>query len=187
MVRSAAMDLGLEGRVFDVIGGTDGIGRACAAMLTAEGAIAGSDDVDIVIAHGDAQPGSTLLDCTSADELHHAWDAMVRAVDRYHAALPAMTSRRWGRFVWIGSAQARDVDADADELDAVVTLGMMGLHKVVTAEEGPSNITANVVLRGGDATDDDVAATVAYLCSEDAGYLSGVTITVDGGAGSAVF
>jgi NAD(P)-dependent dehydrogenase (short-subunit alcohol dehydrogenase family) len=181
------MDLGLAGRVFDVIGGSDGIGGTCSAALTAEGAVAGTDDVDIVIAHGDARPGSSLLECATAEELHQAWDAMVRAVDRYRSAFPAMASRRWGRFVWVGSAQARAVDADTDELDAVVTLAMMGLHKVVTAEEGPSNITANVVLRGGDATDDDVAATVAYLCSEDAGYLSGVTITVDGGAGSAVF
>jgi 3-oxoacyl-[acyl-carrier protein] reductase len=43
------------------------------------------------------------------------------------------------------------------------------------------------VLRGGVSTDDDVAAAVAFLCSEGAGYLTGVTITVDGGVGSAVF
>ncbi|MFI5053799.1 MAG: hypothetical protein ACHQDE_05505, partial [Acidimicrobiia bacterium] len=112
-------------------------------------------------------------------------------VARYREVLPAMAARRWGRFVWVGSAQAKaidgGIDGGSDELDAVVTLAMMGLHKVIAAEEGPSNLTANVVLHGGDATDDDVAAVVAYLCSGDATYVSGVTITVDGGAGSAVF
>jgi NAD(P)-dependent dehydrogenase (short-subunit alcohol dehydrogenase family) len=98
-----------------------------------------------------------------------------------------MVARRWGRFVWIGSAQAKSVDGDDDEIDAVVSLGIMGLHKVVTGEEAPHNVTANTVLRGGEATDEDVANVVAFLCSSGGGYLSGVTLTVDGGAGSAVF
>jgi NAD(P)-dependent dehydrogenase (short-subunit alcohol dehydrogenase family) len=79
------------------------------------------------------------------------------------------------------------MDADDDEIDAVVSLAMMGLHKVVTAEEGAHAVTANTVLRGEDADDEDVAHTVAFLCSTGAGYLSGVTLTVDGGAGSAMF
>lgn len=181
------MDLGLKDRVVDVVGG-DGIGRACADLLVKEGAVLATGDgpVDIVIAHGEGR-GTAMLDVTSADQLHDAWDAVVQAVARYHEVLPGMTERRWGRFVWIGSAQAKSVDAGDDELDAVVTLGMMGLSKVIAHEEGPANLTANVVLRGGDATDDDVAAVVAYLCSNDATYVSGTTITVDGGAGSAIF
>ncbi len=184
------MNLGLEGRVFDIVGEPGGIAQACAAALVAEGAVpadAGRNDVDIVIAYGKTRPGSTLVGCTNPEELHGAWDAVVGAVARYREVLPAMASRRWGRFVWLGSAQAKSIDGGNDELDAVVTLAMMGLHKVIAAEEGPSNLTANVVLHGGSATDDDVAAVVAYLCSEDATYVSGVTITVDGGTGSAVF
>jgi NAD(P)-dependent dehydrogenase (short-subunit alcohol dehydrogenase family) len=48
-------------------------------------------------------------------------------------------------------------------------------------------VTANAVLCGGTATDDDVAAMVAFLCSDGAGYMTGVTVTVDGGVGSAVY
>lgn len=98
-----------------------------------------------------------------------------------------MADRRWGRLVWVGTAASRSLDADGDELGAVVTLAMRAVGKVVAAEAGPSNITANAVLHGGDATPDDVAAAVTFLCSEDAGYLTGVTITVDGGAAAAVF
>ena len=43
------------------------------------------------------------------------------------------------------------------------------------------------MLRGGAADADDIAAAVAFLCSEGAGYMSGVTITADGGEGSGVF
>ena len=77
--------------------------------------------------------------------------------------MAGMAARRWGRFVWIGTAQAKALDAGADELDTIVSLGMMGLHKVIAHEEGPQNVTANAVLRGGDATDEDVweAATAA--------------------------
>jgi enoyl-[acyl-carrier-protein] reductase (NADH) len=89
--------------------------------------------------------------------------------------------------VWVGTAQAKSVDSERDELAAVVSLGMLGLHKVLAVEAGSSAVTANAVLRGGNASDDDVASTVAFLCSEGAAYLSGITITVDGGAGSAVF
>jgi 3-oxoacyl-[acyl-carrier protein] reductase len=183
------VDLGLTDRSALLVNVGGELRAACRAVLEGEGARVLDQldgDVDIVVAAPGA-PGPALLDCESAEPLHDAWDAVVDAVSTYREALPGMRERRWGRFVWIGSAAARSLDADDDELGAVVSLAMMAAHKVVAAEEGPSNITANAVLRGGVSTDDDVAAAVAFLCSEGAGYLTGVTITVDGGVGSAVF
>jgi NAD(P)-dependent dehydrogenase (short-subunit alcohol dehydrogenase family) len=141
----------------------------------------------VVVAAGRVRPGSDLLDITDPDELYAAWADMTTAVDAYRAALPRMLRQKWGRLVWVGSAQARSVDAEADELAAIASLGMLGLNKVVTGEIGSNGITANAVLRGGLATDEDVADAVAFLCSDGAGYLSGITITVDGGVGSAIF
>ncbi|MCW2523927.1 MAG: family oxidoreductase [Frankiales bacterium] len=184
------MELGLEGRVISVCGPDDGALAACRLVLAAEGAQiaeSGLGEADIVIAAGRVRAGSDLLAAADADELYGAWTDVTAAVDSYRAALPRMTRQRWGRLVWIGSAQAKSVDAEADELGAVASLGMLGLNKVVTGELGSHNITANAVLRGGLATDADVADAVAFLCSDGAGYLSGITITVDGGAGSAVF
>lgn len=181
------MDLGLAGRCV-VLCGDDAVLTACAEALAAEGAPAAAspEGGDIVVAAATRRPGSQLL---TADEagLYDAWADVTRAVDAYHAALPRMLGRGWGRFVWIGSAQARSVDADDDELAAVTTLGLQGLHKVLTAESADRGVTANTVLRGGPAGDDDIAAAVAFLCSTGAAYLSGVTLTVDAGVGSGVF
>jgi NADP-dependent 3-hydroxy acid dehydrogenase YdfG len=184
------MDLGLTGRTALLTGLDPELTRACTTVLEAEGtelATEVGDRVDIVVASSPRGRHPDLLDCTSADQLHDAWNAVVDAVAVYRQVLPKMAGRRWGRFVWVGSAAARSLDADGDELGAVVSLAMMAAHKVVAGEAGPDNVTANAVLRGGDVTDEEVAAAVAFLCSEGAGYLSGVTITVDGGAGAAVF
>lgn len=182
------MDLGLTGRVA-LVTATGDAGAACSRLLRAEGATVVSvpeGAVDIVVAGGNQGP-STVLDVESAATLHDAWQTLVDTVEVYRELVPGMASRRWGRLVWIGTATAKSLDADDDELGAIVSLAMMALHKVVTGEESPENITANTVLRGGAADADDIAAAVAFLCSDGAGYMSGVTITVDGGAGSGVF
>jgi 3-oxoacyl-[acyl-carrier protein] reductase len=186
------VDLELGGKVAVVLGADRGIGAASARALEAEGCRlvgpAQLAEADIVVAHGGGRTDGRFLAGEGVEELHAAWDAVVQAVDAYHAALPHMSAQRWGRVVWVGSARAKSLDASADDdLDAMVSLAMMSVHKMVTHESGPTNVTANTVLVGGDATDEDAAATVAFLCSAGAGYLSGVTITVDGGVGSAVF
>ena len=188
------MDLQLKGRVVSVIGPVEGTLAACRRVLEGEGAVmaaAPTDHVyplaDIVIAIGGVRPGSDLLDISDPDDLYSAWDDMTDAVSAYRAALPRMLENKWGRFVWVGSAQAKSVDAQADELAAMTSLGMLGLNKVITGEVGSNGITANAVLRGGVATDEDVANAVTFLCSEGAAYLSGITITVDGGVGSGIF
>jgi NAD(P)-dependent dehydrogenase (short-subunit alcohol dehydrogenase family) len=184
------MNFGLEGRTALVIGPDDGLASACVKALHGEGVQVRTgvgEGVDIVLARGKPRPGVALLDWQSAEELLEAWDPVVEAITIYQAALPSMRTRRFGRFVWVGSATSRSLDAGDDEVDAVVTLAMRAINKVISSEAASANVTANAVLYGGDVTDDDVAAAAAFLCSEGAGYLTGVTITVDGGAGSSVF
>lgn len=181
------MDLGLAGRTVFCCG-TGSVLSACLEVLALEGA-SGTDRperADIVLAAAARRSVTDLLAVDDADLLH-AWGDVTRAVDAYRAALPTMLDKAWGRLVWIGSAQALSVDAEDDELAAIATLGVLGLHKVVTAEAAPGGVTANAVLRGGPATDDDVAAAAAFLCSAGAAYLSGVALTIDGGRGSGMF
>jgi NAD(P)-dependent dehydrogenase (short-subunit alcohol dehydrogenase family) len=193
------MDFGLSKRRAFVTHPNDAVGAACIRALTAEGvevvdeleidSVGGG--VDIVVALSSARDSANLLDVSSETELYQSWEVVVETIDLYRKALPNMSDKRWGRFIWIGTADSRSLDArpgdENDELGAIVTLAMRAADKVVAAEAGAANITANSVLHGGDATPDDVAATVAFLCSNGAGYTTGVTITVDGGQGSAMF
>jgi NAD(P)-dependent dehydrogenase (short-subunit alcohol dehydrogenase family) len=187
------MQYGLTGRRVLITRPDDPLGEACARALSAEGALlvdAVEADPDVVIANGPIEPGASVLEVTSADQLHDAWGAVVESVDVYRQALPPMRTRGWGRLVWVGTGASRSLDGDGehpDELAAMVTLAMRAACKVAASEAGPDGVTANTVLAGGAATPDDIAASVAFLCSEGAGYITGVTITVDGGAGSAVY
>ncbi|MDO8363412.1 MAG: hypothetical protein Q7V88_10990 [Actinomycetota bacterium] len=188
------MDLGITGRSALVVGPDDELGAACRRALAAEGVrlatSIGDGEVDILVAHSAAGGHPSLLDVQAAAELHQSWNVVVDTLDLFRAALPAMASRGWGRFVFVGAAGSRSLDAiDAidEELDAITSLAMRAAQKVLAAEAGPANVTANSVLRGGEATADEVAAAVTFLCSEGAGYITGVSIDVAGGVGSAVY
>jgi NAD(P)-dependent dehydrogenase (short-subunit alcohol dehydrogenase family) len=184
------MDYRIGGRTALVVGQPDPAATACMDVLVSEGArlvvFDDAESADIVVAIGRTYPASDVL-AVSLDDLYGSWDDVVDTIAVYHRALPHMQAQRWGRFVWVGTAASRSLDADHDDLNVVATLGMRALHKVIAFDEGPANVLANAVLRGSHTTAADVAAAVAFLCSEGSGYLTGVTLSVDGGVGSSVF
>jgi len=123
------------------------------------------------------------------------------------ACLAGMRERRWGRIVVISSGAARD-GLPGQVAYSASKAGTIGLVKTVAAENARRGITANAVLPGLIATErvremprevldrvdamlpagrmgspQEVAALVAFLASEEAGYISGEAIGIDGGAG----
>lgn len=116
--------------------------------------------------------------------------------------LPMMRTR-WGRVVAISSLTA--VTGNRGQTNyAAAKGGLLALMKSLTREYASRGITANVVAPGlidtpetGDlanreallglcptgraGTPEEVAATVGFLTSDNAGYISGQMITVDGG------
>lgn len=123
------------------------------------------------------------------------------------AALPMMQAASWGRIVNIASQAGRTRTDIAGAHYAASKAGMMGLARTLAVEVGRFGITANSIAPGridtpmaaeaGAAvnadylkripvcrlgTPEDVAAAVAFLASDEAGFISGVTLDVNGGA-----
>ena len=123
------------------------------------------------------------------------------------ACLPHMKANGWGRIVNIASQAGRTRSDIAGAHYAASKAGMMGLARTLAAEVGKDGITCNSIAPGrietamaaeaGAAvnaayltripvgrlgTPDDVAAAVAFLASDEAGFISGVTLDVNGGA-----
>lgn len=116
-----------------------------------------------------------------------------------------MMKRRWGRIVNIASVVG--VTGNPGQCNYVASkAGMIGWSKAMAAEIASRNITVNCVAPGFIATamtevltddqkakinatipagkmgsSEDIASAVAFLASEEAGYVTGSTIHVNGG------
>jgi NAD(P)-dependent dehydrogenase (short-subunit alcohol dehydrogenase family) len=126
------------------------------------------------------------------------------------AAIGDMVAGRWGRIVTISSAAGQTASPRQAHYSASKG-GVIAMTRTIAAELGRKGITANTVppftvdtpmlrdaqeaghLPGADVlagqiparrlgTVDDIAAACAFLCSEEAGYITGQVIAPNGGA-----
>jgi 3-oxoacyl-[acyl-carrier protein] reductase len=120
------------------------------------------------------------------------------------AALKHMPSG--GRIVTIGSCNAERVPFEGAAVYAMTKAGLVGLVKGLARDLGPRGIAVNNVQPGPIDTDmnpadsefadmlrarvmgmprygtaDEVAGLVAYLASSEAAYVTGASLTIDGG------
>ncbi len=121
------------------------------------------------------------------------------------AVIKGMVRQRWGRIVNITSVVG--FTGNAGQVNYASTKsGMIGLTKSVAKELGSRNITCNAVAPGFISTDmtgklsaeqqkaildqiplgrmgspEDIAKAVRFLASEDAGYITGTVLHVNGG------
>ena len=129
------------------------------------------------------------------------------AAEETAAACRFMMHQRYGRIISVSSVVGLHGNAGQANY-AASKAGLIGLTKSAAKEYAARNITANVVAPGFIATDmtavlseparaaaqaaipagkighaEDVAAAVAFLAGEQAGYITGQVLCVDGGMG----
>lgn len=120
--------------------------------------------------------------------------------------LPGMKDRQWGRIINIASQAARTGSKVAGAHYAASKAGLIGFSRTLAGEVGSDGITVNCIAPGriqtpmaaiaGSGVNDayvqtipvgrigtagDVAHAVAYLASDQAGFVTGTVMDVNGG------
>jgi 3-oxoacyl-[acyl-carrier protein] reductase len=161
--------------------------------------------LDILVNNAGTTRDTLLVRMTEED-----WDVVLdtdlkSAFNCTKAAQRTMIKQRYGRIVNISSAAGIAGNAGQANYTAAKA-GMIGFTKAVAKEVGSRNITVNAVAPGyvptelsssippellakgmdltplgHPGTPDDIANAVAFLVSDEAGYITGQVLAVDGG------
>ncbi|MPZ01071.1 MAG: SDR family oxidoreductase [Actinophytocola sp.] len=150
----------------------------------------------------------TLLMRMSEEQFTRVLDANLTGAYRVaKRASRGMLRAKWGRMVFISSVVA--LSGGAGQVNyAASKAGLVGVARSITRELGSRNITANVVAPGFVVTDmtdaltdeqratalaqipagrygeaEEIANAVGFLASDEAAYINGAVLPVDGGLG----
>ncbi|MGK6353636.1 acetoacetyl-CoA reductase [Sphingomonas sp. DT-207] len=161
--------------------------------------------VDVLVNNAGITRDGTILKMTPA-----MWEEVIRVnlggcFNMAHAVFPGMRSRKWGRIVNIGS-----INGQAGQYGqvnyAAAKSGIHGFTKALAQEGARAGVTVNAIAPGYIDTDmvaavptdvlekivakipvgrlgqaSEIARGVAFLCSEDAGFVTGSTLSINGG------
>lgn len=165
--------------------------------------------VDVLVANAGGPPGGTFASTDLAAYEEALRLNLLSTVALCQAAVPGMQERGWGRVVAITSVGARQ---PIGRLIASSTAraGVTSFLKILATEVAPDGVTVNSIQPGMHATDrlvhlgsslddlarqipvgfvgdpDDFGAVVAFLCSEQAKFITGSAIPVEGGTVAAL-
>jgi 3-oxoacyl-[acyl-carrier protein] reductase len=172
---------------------------------TAKAVIAQFGKIDILVNNAGITRDQLVMRMKRAD-----WDAVLQTnlTSAYlciQAVMSSMLKQRWGRIINITSIFGQMGQAGQANYSASKA-GLIGLTMAIAREVGSRNITCNAIAPGfietamtavlSDefkqaavkqiplgrvGTSDDVASAVAFLASDDASYITGHVLNVNGG------
>lgn len=161
--------------------------------------------IDAVVANAGIAKISPILDCDEKD-----FDEMINTnlkgvFNTLKPLLPSMIEQKQGNIVVVSSVWGM-LGASCESLYSASKSGQIGFVKSIAKELGPSNIKVNCVCPGLIETDmnsaltetdkaeiinetplsrvgtpKDVADAIYFLCSENSSFITGQTLTIDGG------
>ena len=164
-------------------------------------------NVDILVTNSGGPPFGAFEDHDES-AWENAYKLLLEStVGMIKGVLPQMKANKWGRIITITS-QAIKQPVEGLVLSNSVRASLLGLVKTLSNELGAFNITVNNVMPGYTATDrlnhlmeqnpdlskitdeiplgriaepEEFAAAVTFLASKRAGYITGISLSVDGG------
>ncbi|TQN28284.1 NAD(P)-dependent dehydrogenase (short-subunit alcohol dehydrogenase family) [Haloactinospora alba] len=179
------------------------IAEPAAVTAAVEQVVSEFGRIDILVNNAGIFPYGDISEFT-LDDYENTMAIHVRAVFvAVQAAVPHM--RDGGRVVSVGSSLVERVPAPGISLYSMSKSALVGFTKGLSRDLGPRGITANVVHPGsvdtemnpadGEGADEeraltslgrygsteDIAATVAHLAGPSGSYITGTSVTVDGG------
>lgn len=161
--------------------------------------------VDVLVNNAGITRDATLLKMT-----YEMWDDVMRinlggCFNMAKAVFPGMRERGWGRIVNIGSINGQGGQYGQVNYAAAKS-GIHGFTKALAQEGAKFGVTVNALAPGYIDTDmvaavpddvlakivakvpvgrlgqaDEIARGVAFLCSENAGFVTGSTLSINGG------
>ena len=164
-----------------------------------------------VLVHAAGVNADTLLLMMKEEDFTKVLDANLTGAFRVaKRAAKRMLRARWGRIVLVSSVVGQ-IGSAGQANYAASKAGLLGFGRSLARELAPRNITVNVVSPGPIDTDmlnalddeqrnllisivplgrvgqpEEVAAAVTFLASDDAAYITGANLPIDGGLGMGV-
>ncbi|WP_257460099.1 SDR family oxidoreductase [Archangium lipolyticum] len=160
--------------------------------------------VDVLVVNTGGPPKGSI-EKISAEQWQEGFQSLwMSVVEGLQATLPGMKERHWGRIILVTSVAAREAMPQLT-ISNGLRAGLMGLVKTVSNEVAEHGVTINGVQPGYHATErlkelgvpedkitsaiparrlgkpEELGALVTFLASEQAGYITGQSIAIDGG------
>lgn len=188
------------------------VSNPTAVAQAVEHAVSRFGSVDILVNNAGISPKHDGKSATVATMTADEWQRVlaINLTGTFlcsQACLASMKSRGWGRIINMSSQAGRTASTIAGAHYAASKGGVIAFSRSLAAEVGASGITVNCIApgrimtpmaaeAGQDANEQylkripvnrlgqpqDIAGTVSFLASDEAGFITGATVDVNGGS-----